>query len=670
MVVLYCLFSTLQTTSAIQPSAPCVEADLYAAGVAVVNCSGSAVCPVTPNAMPTPSTTANGASVYMLGDSITVQSTSFIESEIAASPNGYTLTKINADSGRAITYDSGGSPLAPSGIEAVVEDASIIRTSDVVVIALGTNSGNEDLNIQIPALIKEVRNTGFVGKIYWVDLFYTSKAGPSIRNSVIYRLATTELYTVIRASQANIQLSEDEVHPTDAGRQTFAQTTINGLALLPSVQTQVQPTSSGSCTCPASTGFTGSINNTITWGDGVWGSGADPYVSGLSGPYTMEQWAIHVLKNISRKTGISESQMVTEAKIISLIAWSRAEGGGINGNNGTFNPLNTKLAHSDLQGVNQGNASTDSNSQGYPTFDLGVEAITRGLFGTFQKRIGSALLSPDFAQDTLIEAVAGDFSSPDGVTVINNLEEIYPGDRAYATLSITGYDYGGGIGNRDLYVSIKRQTLENVRKDYAKYAGVILDGSPPGTPAPLTINPTSSSAAVPYSGGACKQPDGGEVLADGYTFPLAPQTKAGIGGVTVGQTDSSHWDESPAFDLFGPTNADVYAIYGGTPVKVNTNLNDVQGCSSVQFEADDGFFYWYGHLREVTVQEGVHVDSGVKIGEVVDASLGTKCTGNGGPHLHIDRGCTTAEGPQWGGNRGCRDPEFIKLLSKIYEGLP
>jgi murein DD-endopeptidase MepM/ murein hydrolase activator NlpD len=361
--------------------------------------------------------------------------------------------------------------------------------------------------------------------------------------------------------------------------------------------------------------------------------------------------------------------MVTQSKVISLVAWARAEGGGVNGHNGTFNPLNTKLDHDDLQGENQGNVATDSNSQGYPTFDIGVEAITRGIFGSYQKRIGSALLQQNFPQDALIEAIAGDFYSPDGVTVINRLEDIYPGDKIWAALSITGFDYGGGIGDRELYVSIMRDTLENVKENYEEYAGAILDGSPEGTPAPLVFGSTGGGG-LNYTGGGCSQEDGGSVNTEGYSFPLEPQTKSGIGGITTNQVTSSHWDESAAYDLFGPVDADVYSLYAGTPVKINTNFNDVQGCTSIQFEADDGYFYFYGHLKNPVVAVGQHIEAGVKMAEIADSSFGTDCTGNGGSHLHIDRGCTTDEGPQWGGNKSCRDVEFIELLSKIFEVLP
>ena len=92
------------------------------------------------------------------------------------------------------------------------------------------------------------------------------------------------------------------------------------------------------------------------------------------------------------------------------------------------------------------------------------------------------------------------------------------------------------------------------------------------------------------------------------------------------------------------------------------------GCSSIQFLADDGFYYWYGHIKNVTVQEGVHVAAGTRMAELADRDMGSACIGSA-PHLHIDRGCTTADGPQPGGMDSCRDPAFIPFLSQIYERL-
>lgn len=187
----------------------------------------------------------------------------------------------------------------------------------------------------------------------------------------------------------------------------------------------------------------------------------------------------------------------------------------------------------------------------------------------------------------------------------------------------------------------------------------VLDSQDLGT----VLGDTSSGIISGSSGGS------GLVSPTGYSFPLAPQTKA-VSGITVGQTVTTHHDGTPAFDLFSTDSADVYAIFGGTATKINTNFQGVPGCTSIQFKADDGYYYWHGHLKNPTISVGQHVAAGTKIAEVADnRNFDGSCYG-GGPHLHIDRGCVINGRPQEGGRDACRDPDFIPFLSKLYETLP
>ena len=67
----------------------CTEAKLRDLGVAVVNCSGENKC-VAPTANAVAQPLVSGSSVYILGDSITYQSTNKIESAFAEAPAPYT----------------------------------------------------------------------------------------------------------------------------------------------------------------------------------------------------------------------------------------------------------------------------------------------------------------------------------------------------------------------------------------------------------------------------------------------------------------------------------------------------------------------------------------------------------------------------------------------------
>jgi murein DD-endopeptidase MepM/ murein hydrolase activator NlpD len=161
----------------------------------------------------------------------------------------------------------------------------------------------------------------------------------------------------------------------------------------------------------------------------------------------------------------------------------------------------------------------------------------------------------------------------------------------------------------------------------------------------------------------------GAISVSGYAFPLEPQSKK-VGGIRINQTTTTHHDKTPAFDLFSTDSADVYAIYGGIPTKITTDYHGQPGCSTIMFKADDGFYYWYGHLKNVTVAQGVHVAAGTKMAEIADkANFNSECWG-GGPHLHIDRGCVENGVPQTAGRDECRDPDFIPFLSALYATLP
>lgn len=160
--------------------------------------------------------------LYLLGDSIAHLGESKIKTVMTAPQYGFQFTGYNADSGRAISKDTAGSE--PSGIDAAEADKALIATADAVVIELGTNSGTEDLNTQIPALITKVRQAKKDTRIFWVNLFYTNDINSrTTRNKIIEEQAKIDKqnYTVIDMLSGNIETS-DGTHPTDAGNDAFA----------------------------------------------------------------------------------------------------------------------------------------------------------------------------------------------------------------------------------------------------------------------------------------------------------------------------------------------------------------------------------------------------------------------------------------------------------------
>lgn len=188
---------------------------------------------------------------------------------------------------------------------------------------------------------------------------------------------------------------------------------------------------------------------------------------------------------------------------------------------------------------------------------------------------------------------------------------------------------------------------------------------------------------------------GSGIVVDGYSFPVAPQTKRSYSSLPCNNKSSTtytdrygksarittcHHDGTPAFDLMydGVAGKPVYALTDGKIARVSRNYVMLSGssgkpCGSIQFQATNGTdntYYWYGHiLPGSNISAGKTVSAGEQLGIVATRDYGPKCWG-GGPHLHIDRGCISSQGPQQGGYDDCRDPQFLQDLLKIWEGLP
>jgi hypothetical protein len=197
--------------------------------------------------------------------------------------------------------------------------------------------------------------------------------------------------------------------------------------------------------------------------------------------------------------------------------------------------------------------------------------------------------------------------------------------------------------------------------------------------------------------GAC---GGTGISIDGYSFPVAPQTRRSYSTLpcpttnpnaqTLDYTDkfgktthltTCHHDATPAYDLMysGVAGKPVYAITKGRIIKVDRSYvmdssKAGKACGAIQYQSTNGTdntYYWYGHILPGTnVVAGREFDAGDQLGIVATNDYGPKCWG-GGPHLHIDRGCISPDGkPQQGGTDNCRDPQFLQDLEKIWENLP
>lgn len=215
------------------------------------------------------------------------------------------------------------------------------------------------------------------------------------------------------------------------------------------------------------------------------------YQSGLQGPYIVEQFVTHVLKAIAIKTNKPESSVVTQEHIIALIAFAGAEGGGVDGNQGTYNLFNTKRNDPDLGGVPYvTDNGRDDETMNYPSFDSGIEATARTMVSNkYQSRLIIALTDPNVTADGFME--------------ILTYYDRYEGNKAWAAAS----DPKSG-GNPIKYLETQLSLVKSVRENYAARAGKVLDGWTGGGEVP---KPTGSGgvagAGGGYSGGCATTDD-------------------------------------------------------------------------------------------------------------------------------------------------------------------
>ena len=166
---------------------------------------------------------------------------------------------------------------------------------------------------------------------------------------------------------------------------------------------------------------------------------------------------------------------------------------------------------------------------------------------------------------------------------------------------------------------------------------------------------------------------GATVNASGYAFPiLLPKADVSNGYGWPCRTASPycHHDGTAALDLArkglddSTAGTPVVAVFNGKIARINPNYMGT-GCQSFQFFGDDGYYYWYGHIRtdSKTPAIGAAVSAGTYLGKVGER----RCTGNGSyPHLHIDRGLPKGHA---GGMTSFRDPAFISIINDLYTTL-
>ena len=201
-----------------------------------------------------------GGSVYMVGDSITVRAKDDLDTAFKSkNASAY----INASTSRSITKPGVDDGFKTSGIDAVEGDKDRLKSTNTVIVALGTNQRDANFEKSVKDIVGKIKSYSSSAKIYWVNVFSQGKGSNKVDSSSINKtlndLSASEGYTVIDTVGANIELDSDGIHETTGkGTQAFANTVVEGAS--PSSS----PTASASgsqCSCGSSSvSLTGSGN--------------------------------------------------------------------------------------------------------------------------------------------------------------------------------------------------------------------------------------------------------------------------------------------------------------------------------------------------------------------------------------------------------------------------
>jgi len=188
-------------------------------------------------------------------------------------------------------------------------------------------------------------------------------------------------------------------------------------------------------------------------------------------------------------------------------------------------------------------------------------------------------------------------------------------------------------------------------------------GAAGGDAADADVSATNVSDASCSSGSSSSS----QANAEGFAWPIDLKKDDVVGFPCIRDNYCGHHDGSPAFDLIKKSNGDqglgvaVYAVRNGK-IESKDIRNGISYCYDWQLAGDDGYWYWYGHNQNPSIENGQVVKAGQQIGEVGP----TECADGSVPHLHIDRGSPKGS---WGGSVNSRDSEFVPIMQKLWEDL-
>ncbi len=165
------------------------------------------------NPCPPTDIATSAKNVYLVGDSITAGAEStyktiFAEKNIPITINGLTSRSLAS------------TPPSPNGLQAIEQDAEVIKVADTVIIALGTNGAFT--GAEIDSAIEKVKLTNATARIYWIDTAVVTS--PTIKNpgelevirtanQLIYERVTTKGIRPISWFKTAFGQEKDPVNP-------------------------------------------------------------------------------------------------------------------------------------------------------------------------------------------------------------------------------------------------------------------------------------------------------------------------------------------------------------------------------------------------------------------------------------------------------------------------
>lgn len=372
-------------------------------------------------------------------------------------------------------------------------------------------------------------------------------------------------------------------------------------------------------------------------------------------PTTLEVWTRDVLAGVATVKQLPPAQLVTQENITFLLAWQKGEGGGVDGNCGTFNPLNTKNLIPELNGTPACKKAGESFATvNYPTYSDGVEAAAYTMTG---KTI--PCMEMNRCQTRMGEALTLGLSAEDLAHVLATPEEF--GDDQACWACPGGAKYEAGI------VTV----IGRLKSDPAAYrarADKRLDGAAEFVPLPeeeMAAPKAEFDDSVPVT-----------MTADGaFAFPLrvnAEDIVAGIDGAIKRDRAWCHASNTachhdyPAADITVPTGTMVVAPEAGTIIAAAPLSGIHNEYVKIQHSANTCTLLLHMLPGSLMVGVGDAVVPGTPIGRVgTGEDAVAASTGSGTfPHLHFE--ATNCAGGQQGRQR--MDPQ--EQLKYMFESLP